>query len=72
MIPNDEAQCCNCHDQGWVCESHPNIPWDDGDASCCGGAGMPCKVCNDCDEDTAPRMPKGTKTTWSILTGWIN
>lgn len=36
--------CANCDNQGWVCENHPEVPWNDGEG-CCGGAGMPCK-CN--------------------------
>lgn len=37
--------CDTCGGEGWVCENHPDMPWD-GDAGCnCGGAGMPCE-CN--------------------------
>jgi hypothetical protein len=36
--------CANCDGEGWVCEDHPEVPWNGGDG-CCGGAGMPCK-CN--------------------------
>lgn len=31
-----------CGGEGWVCERHPNLPFEH---DCCGGAGMPC-VCN--------------------------
>jgi hypothetical protein len=34
--------CPRCAGQGTVCENHPDVPWDDGDQPCCGGAGMPC------------------------------
>jgi len=34
--------CLKCQDTGWVCENHPEKPFDFG---CCGGAGMPCE-CN--------------------------
>lgn len=37
--------CTNCKDEGWVCENHPDHPWNEGDPSCCGGAGAPC-ACN--------------------------
>ena len=36
--------CANCDGEDWVCESHPEVPWTDGDG-CCGAPGMPCK-CN--------------------------
>src|SRR5258708_2277279 len=45
MDPN----CPNCHGEGWVCESHPDQPWD----SCCGDCGIPCS-CN-----CAGAMPPG-------------
>jgi hypothetical protein len=40
--------CPTCRGHQWVCENHPNQPWDvDADgASCCGGAGAPCRGCN--------------------------
>ncbi len=37
--------CANCNGEGWVCENHPEIPWNGGYQTCCGGAGMPC-ACN--------------------------
>ncbi|MCZ6468042.1 MAG: hypothetical protein O6499_00145 [Candidatus Dadabacteria bacterium] len=36
--------CANCDGTGWVCEDHPEVPWNDG-KNCCGGAGSPCS-CN--------------------------
>ena len=46
----------------WVCEDHPDKPWDGAsdmeDACHCGGAGMPCPICNPSDEVTARRCPK--------------
>lgn len=38
--------CTNCQDKGWVCESHPDRPWDKkllGGCVC--NSGMPCPVC---------------------------
>jgi hypothetical protein len=52
-------KCSLCEDSGWVCESHPEKPWDGEHACRCGGAGMPCPNCNPADERTAPRPPKG-------------
>jgi hypothetical protein len=45
-----ELICKYCRGQGWVCENHQDVPWDDGDQSCCGGAGMPCR----CNTDSPP------------------
>jgi hypothetical protein len=42
--------CTNCRDGLWVCENHADRPWEgvsNSDNACdCGGAGMPCPVCN--------------------------
>jgi hypothetical protein len=49
--------CFRCEDIGWVCENHPDHPWD---GTCpCGGAGAPCPLCNVAAEGEAPRMPEG-------------
>ena len=37
---------CFCN-HGWVCEEHPDKPWDHDN---CGGAGQPCKN-PDCRKD---------------------
>ena len=52
------AKCPHCDDQRWVCENHPDRPWDlaDSPRACkCGGAGMPCELCN--NESTGPDDP---------------
>ena len=50
----------------WVCEDHPNKPWDGAsdreDACHCGGAGMPCLVCNRTIGQEPPEMPPGYRT----------
>ena len=59
--------CTNCNDEGWVCENHPTVPWQCGNATCCSddgnewgcGAGAPCKSCNPCDENKPPRDVPG-------------
>lgn len=48
MTQHKETLCETCKGEGWVCENHPNEPWNDGSPSCCGGAGSPCK-CNKAD-----------------------
>lgn len=40
-IDDAEHDCANCDGDGWVCEDHPEVPFE----KCCGGAGMPC-TCN--------------------------
>jgi hypothetical protein len=54
-------KCLNCQDQRWVCENHPHVSWnpDNGGADCCGGAGMPCELCNPCTRDEPPAFPPG-------------
>jgi hypothetical protein len=49
-------KCARCEDSGWVCENHPQRPWQGEHACECGGAGMPCPRCN---EDDPPRLPSG-------------
>jgi hypothetical protein len=49
------ARCDNCR---FVCEAHPEKPWD-GPRTCgCGAPGEPCPVRNNrSDEDTEPELP---------------
>ena len=54
--------CTVCDDTGWVCENHPDHPSDCGDSkrACIGGgAGMPCRVCNNPKLGERPRIPPG-------------
>jgi hypothetical protein len=51
-------KCTHCHDTGWVCENHADRPWEGPHACTCGGAGMPCPICN----DTSRSPPAGFKT----------
>lgn len=37
--------CEFCKGEGWTCEDHPKVPWNDGHG-CCGGAGMMCECQN--------------------------
>ncbi|WP_018456784.1 hypothetical protein [Bradyrhizobium sp. WSM4349] len=50
--------CARCDGTHWVCENHPERPWD-GPKACCGGAGEPCPDCNDAAPDQLPVLPKG-------------
>ena len=52
--------CLVCESTGWVCETHPDQPWDGPHACNCGAAGAPCPVCNK-SEGEPPRLPKGFK-----------
>jgi hypothetical protein len=52
--------CPACRDTGWVCEEHADRPWGDHPNACtCGGAGMPCLLCNQPKDGERPQMPKG-------------
>jgi hypothetical protein len=61
--------CARCEDNGWVCESHQDRPWEGEHACGCGGAGAPCPVCNVPSEGEAPRMPAGFRPTFD-KDGW--
>ena len=59
--------CFVCEDVGWVCEIHPDYPWD---GTCpCGGPGAPCPRCNVPVEGQPPRMPEGFRTVFD-QDGW--
>jgi hypothetical protein len=39
--------CQRCQDVAWVCENHPDRPWDTSKPNGCEcGAGAPCPDCN--------------------------
>lgn len=63
--------CGACGGEGWVCEGHPDRPWREADGCQC-AAGMPCRACNPCDREHAPRWPPGTTPIWDIEHGWWN
>jgi hypothetical protein len=54
-------KCLLCEDTGWVCENHPDQPWQGRQACDCGGAGAPCPRCNAAAANEPPRLPKGFK-----------
>lgn len=56
--------CSTCNGELWVCEEHPDHPWQDGDG-CCGAPGIPCK-CNHKE-----LMPPGTEILWDIERGYL-
>jgi hypothetical protein len=62
-------KCSRCEDRGWVCENHPERPWEGGNACTCGGVGMPCPRCNATLENETPRLPAGFKTEFDKK-GW--
>ena len=50
--------CPACDGMRWVCEEHTDRPWGAHPRACqCGGAGMPCLVCNQPKDDERPSMP---------------
>jgi hypothetical protein len=52
------AVCPVCEDTGWVCENHPDQPWQGPHGCTCGSAGAPC-ACNRSMRAEPPRLPKG-------------
>jgi hypothetical protein len=46
--------CPVCHGIGWVCERHPDRPYDD-EKGCACGYGAPC-ACNDSSPPDTSRM----------------
>jgi len=43
----DMPKCKTCDDTEWVCENHPDRPWDRRNPRGCEcGAGAPCRDCN--------------------------
>jgi hypothetical protein len=50
--------CLLCDDTGWVCEAHPDQPWQGPHECACGAAGAPCPRCNSATADKPPRLPK--------------
>lgn len=44
-----DINCKKCKGTGWVCESHPDVVWEDVGGCNCGGAGSPCS-CNSSGE----------------------
>jgi hypothetical protein len=52
--------CARCENCRWVCENHPDRPWE-GKRACQCGAGAPCPICNTPREDSVPEMPEGFK-----------
>jgi hypothetical protein len=51
--------CTRCDNTHWVCENHPDRPWEGPKACGCGGAGEPCPDCNKAAPDEMPVLPKG-------------
>lgn len=60
---DEPYRCLNCMDQRWVCEDHPHVPWDEGEG-CCGGAGIPCPMCN---TERPPANPPGFQVIAEVV-----
>ncbi|WP_342733743.1 hypothetical protein [Bradyrhizobium sp. B117] len=54
--------CARCDGTHWVCENHPERPWEGPKACGCGGAGKLCPVCNRVGPDELPLLPNGFET----------
>jgi hypothetical protein len=53
--------CPICLGIGWVCENHPDRPWDD-EIGCTCGAGLPCE-CNTGEEPDISQVIEEKKPT---------
>lgn len=57
-------ECPACHDSGYVCENHPELPWagvsSACDCACECGAGMPCPGC-------CSPIPEGVSIGWAFM-----
>jgi hypothetical protein len=52
--------CIRCAGVRWVCENHPDRPWNVKLRNGCEcGAGAPCSLCNTPDDAELPVMPPG-------------
>jgi hypothetical protein len=60
--------CSRCDGTHWVCENHPERPWDGPKACGCGGAGDPCPACNDAAPGELP-LPPGFKNSITSIDG---
>lgn len=69
-----QPKCNNCDSQGWVCENHPDRPWDsDRDDACTCGAGMPCPECNPSEGyHDPPRGLPGETIIWDRERGYLH
>jgi hypothetical protein len=61
MAYSQKVACLACDSHFWVCENHPDQPWEGPHACTCGGAGSPCPRCNASTIDDPPRLPTGFK-----------
>jgi hypothetical protein len=46
--------CWRCDGCLWVCEAHPERPWEGPLACGCGAAGSPCRICNTVEPPPLP------------------
>ena len=54
------VKCRRCNDTWWMCEDHPNDPWQHG----CGAAGVPCRLCQ--PRERKPELPANWQSIASI------
>lgn len=71
MTPLTSNPCTACAGSGWVCENHPDHTFPDPECPC-GGAGMPCAICNRPSDGSMPRPITGSRVVWTAEYGYAN
>lgn len=73
MIEREAIGVCPiCNGSEWVCENHPHIEWAglSGKEECCGGAGMPCRLCNH-EMSCAGLSHQAAKAEREAIVAWL-
>ena len=60
--------CPRCADVGWVCDNHPDKPWDKTAPNGCEcGVGSPCPECNSFDHSNPPAPPRSYEIDSAVV-----
>jgi hypothetical protein len=57
---------------GWVCEQHPQEPWEGEHACGYGAAGIPYSLCKVPEDGKEPRMPRALRARWLAPLSWLD
>jgi len=59
--PKAAVKCLLCEDCGWVCEAHPDRPWEANMSAAAVALALLARTVTASEDDTAPRMPKASR-----------